>query len=173
MYSRFPRVIVALFMMTIYSSSIAVPATLVYEKYEELSAGTVVRIALPTVPTTTLAPGQIVTGTCQSGVKVKGVTYVSPGAPVQLRVSAAEAPKGFGKPGQATLQAVSVTAVDGTEVPLSGGVISASGEDESTKTLLLGLFICFLFWFQKWGEPQFMPGATIDAYVANSVDIEV
>ena len=58
-------------------------------------------------------------------------------------------------------------------MPLTGGMASIEGEDKSTKSVLLGLFICILFLFQKGGDAAFSPGTTIDAFVANSVDIEV
>lgn len=171
--SHFPRLCSALLMLLVYSSSIAMPSVIVFDKFEEFSAGSTVRITLPTVSSATALPGQILTGTCSSGVTIKGVTFVNPGAPVKLRVSVAQAPKNIGKPGTISLEAVSVVAVDGTEVPLSGGVASATGEDSNTKSLLLGLFICILFLLQKGGDATFAPGTTIDAFVANSVDIEV
>ena len=171
--SKISRAFSALLLIMIYSSSLAFPSILAIDRFEEFSAGTTVRISLPTITSSGVVAGQTVTGTCPTGVTVKGVTFVSPGAPVKLRVSSVVAPKGFGKPGSLSLDAVSVTAVDGTEVPLTGGTISAQGEDKNTQSLLLGLFICFLFLFQKGGEASYAAGATLDAFVANSVDIEV
>ena len=161
-------------MLLIYSSSLAFPSVLAFgERFQELSAGATVRVALPQISSMNAMPGQIINGTCPSGVIIKGVKYVNPGAPVKVRVASAVAPKSLGKPGSLALEVVSVTAVDGTEVPLTGGSMSAMGEDKNTKSLVLGLFICILFLFQKGGEASFPAGTTVDAFVANSVDIEV
>ena len=167
------RVFAAFVLLVVYSSSIAMPSAIAWDKYEEFSAGSTVRISLPAVNSSSVVPGQIVSGTCTTGVVIKGTTFVKPGAPVKLRVSSSQATKILGKPGSLTLEAVSVVAVDGTEVPLTGGMASIEGEDKSTKSVLLGLFICILFLFQKGGDAAFSPGTTIDAFVANSVDIEV
>ena len=172
-FSRLTRIFVSLCLFSIYTASLAAPSVVAFDKIEELKSGTSVRITLPSLSSSTAIPGQIVSGTCTSGVEVKGVTFVNPGAPVKMRVSNVQAPGNVGKPGMLTLEAVSLTAIDGTEVPLTGGIMSMTGEDSNTKSLLLGLFICILFLFQKGGDATFAPGTTVDAFVANSVDIEV
>lgn len=172
--SKSARFLSTALMLLIYSSSLALPSVMAFDdRYQEFSAGATVRVALPQISSMNAMPGQIINGTCPSGVTIKGVKFVNPGAPVKIRVANAAVPKSLGKPGSIALEVVSVTAVDGTEVPLTGGSMSAMGEDKNTKSLLLGIFICPLFLFQKGGDASFPAGTTIDAFVANSVDIDV
>jgi len=165
------RKLIALCFIAFYSFTLAMPSVLAASSFETLRGGTTVRVTLPQISTSGLAVGATIDGSCDSGVNIGGVEFVRPGAGVKLRVSSVIPPKGLGKPGQISLQAVSVTCVDGSEVPLRGGVFSASGEDKSTKSIIIGLFLCVFALFMKGGDAQIPPGTTIDAFVANDIDI--
>lgn len=166
------NLIASAFFLFVYSFALATPSIDAALKWKELKAGTMVRVSIPSLPNM-MSAGQTVSGYCQSDVLVRGETFIQGGAPVTLRVVSFAAPKILGKPGSVTVEAVSVTAVDGTQVPLTGGTINAKGEDNETKSVLLGFFICFLFFFQKGGEAQIAPNTTLDAFVATSVDIDI
>lgn len=166
------QTLLATFFCFVYTLALATPSIQVATKWQELKAGTMVRIAIPQMPYT-MSPGQTVVGFCQGDVTLRGETFIAGGAPATLRVVSFSSPKILGKPGSVTLEAVSATAVDGTQVPLTGGILQAKGEDNETKSVVLGFFLCFLFFFKKGGEAQFAPNTTIDAFVATSVDIDV
>ncbi len=165
------RKLIALCFIAFYSFTLAMPSVLAASSFETLRGGTTVRVTLPQISTIGLGVGATIDGSCDSGVSIQGIEFVRPGAAVKLRVSSVVPPKGLGKPGELTLQAVSVRCVDGSDVPLRGGVFSASGEDKSTKSIVIGLFLCVFALFMKGGEAQIPPGTTIDAFVANDIDI--
>ena len=167
---------IAVLFIALHLSSVAAPSFLSAShalKTETLSGGSTVRLSLSNVSTETLEVGALIDATCQSGLSIKGVQFIRPGAPAKLRVISAERPKGFGKAGAISLQAVSVTAVDGTEVPIRGGDFTSTGKDKSTASIVLGLFVCILFLTMKGGEAVIAPGTTVDAFVANDMEIEV
>ncbi|HZG01738.1 MAG TPA: hypothetical protein VEY71_12085, partial [Chitinophagales bacterium] len=62
------------------------------------------------------------------------------GTPVDLNVTTYKA-KGWGKPGEITINAVATTAVDGSAVPLTGAYFQ-QGQDEKTTAILVGIGGC-------------------------------
>ena len=110
---------------------------------------------------------------CQSGLTIKGNEFISPGAPVQMRVVSYEKRKIAGKPAKVSLQAVSVTAVDGTQVQLRGGDFAAEGKNKAAVAIGLCLFLFIPAILIKGGDAEIAPGTTVDAFIANDVEIEV
>ena len=117
------RKLIALCFIAFYSFTLAMPSVLAASSFETLRGGTTVRVTLPQISTIGLGVGATIDGSCDSGVSIQGIEFVRPGAAVKLRVSSVVPPKGLGKPGELTLQAVSVRCVDGSDVPLRGGYI--------------------------------------------------
>ena len=163
--------VLAIFFALVHFVSIAAPTVLVKE--ETLKAGSTVRVTLNSVNTSQLQVGATVTGMCQSGLTIKGNEFISPGAPVQMRVVSYEKRKIAGKPAKVSLQAVSVTAVDGTQVQLRGGDFAAEGKNKAAVAIGLCLFLFIPAILIKGGDAEIAPGTTVDAFIANDVEIEV
>lgn len=169
--SHLMKKLMAVFFALIHFASIAAPT--VFVKEETLKAGSTVRVTINSVNTSQLQVGSTITGMCQSGVTIKGNEFISAGAPVQMRVVSYEKRKMAGKPAKVTLQAISVTAVDGTQVQLRGGDLSAEGKNRMAIAIAPVLFGVLLTLLIKGGEAEIAPGTTVDAFVANDAEIEV
>lgn len=117
--------------------------------------------------------GQLIDFKVRADVKVGDKVVIPAGSIAKAQVSRVQSPKGLGKEGFIELQLKSVKAVDGKEVPLSSGNIYKEGQDKSTLSIVLGIFVCILFLFMKGKNAEIPPGYQVDATVASNTTISV
>lgn len=117
--------------------------------------------------------GQLIDFKVRADVKVGDKVVIASGSIAKAQVSRVQAPKGLGKEGFIELQLKSVKAIDGKEVQLSSGNIYKEGQDKSTLSIVLGIFVCILFLFMKGKNAEIPPGYQVDATVASNTTISV
>jgi hypothetical protein len=108
--------------------------------------------------------GDIVRGHVWRNVVVEGQTVIQAGAPMTLRVADITKRKIAGRGGDVEVQAVSVNAVDGTEIFLDGGY----DKQGSHRTGLSASLSALVFWpaiFIRGKEAVLEPGTVFDASV--------
>ena len=150
-------VIVALGLCTLYATAREVV----------LKAGTAVSMQLVnTVTGKNAAVGQIVDFRVTSDIKVDGVTVIPANSVAKAQVVRAKKNGLFGSAGEIQLTVNSVTAVDGTQVILSGGTLS----DEGKNKLVLSIFLCFLI---KGGQGELPAGMACSPIVSGNTPIVV
>ncbi len=139
-----------------------------------LRAGTPVMLETTTlISSNAVAPGQEISLRVKYDVKVGDKVVIRAGAPATAQVIRVQKAKALGKPGYIEIEAKSVTAVDGTRVPLTGGRVYVEGDDRQTLSIVLGIFVCVLLLLLKGKEAEIPPGYTIQAQVASDTPIEV
>ncbi len=154
---RVLTVIVALGLCTLYATAREVV----------LKAGTAVPMQLVnTVTGKNAAVGQIVDFRVTSDIKVDGVTVIPANSVAKAQVVRAKKNGLFGSAGEIQLTVNSVTAVDGTQVILSGGTLS----DEGKNKLVLSIFLCFLI---KGGQGELPAGMACSPIVSGNTPIVV
>lgn len=154
---RVLTVIVALGLCTLYATAREVV----------LKAGTAVPMQLVnTVTGKNAAVGQIVDFRVTSDIKVDGVTVIPANSVAKAQVVRAKKNGLFGSAGEIQLTVNSVTAVDGTQVILSGGTLS----DEGKNKLVLSIFLCFLI---KGRQGELPAGMACSPIVSGNTPIVV
>lgn len=116
--------------------------------------------------------GDIVRGRVWRNVVVDGYTVIEAGTPMMLRVSSITKRKIAGRGGDVEVQAVSVTAVDGTEIFLDGGY----DKQASHRTALSASLSALVFWpaiFIRGKEAVLDPGTIFDATIPANTRITV
>ena len=108
------------------------------------------------------ASGDPVAGRVWRDVVVDERTVISAGAPMVLRISDITKRKVFGRGGNVEIRAVSVTAVDGTEVFLDGGY-DREAENRIILTASLFALVAWPTAFIKGKEAILPPGTVFDA----------
>lgn len=132
-----------------------------------LRAGTAIPMQLEnSVTSKNAAVGQIVNFRVTQDVKVDGVTVIPANSIAKAQIVRAKKSGVFGSSGEIQLNINSVTAIDGTQVVLSGGTIS----DEGKNKFVLSLFLCFLI---KGGQGELLSGLTCSPIVAGNTPIAV
>jgi hypothetical protein len=127
--------------------------------------------------TTTLTPDKFKVGdrvdlTVLSDVIVEGKVLVKAGTIAYGEISQSEEPGLFGKPGKLAVTLKSVSAADGTMVPISGNKV-VEGKDKSTQSILLFLFLCVLFVFDKGGDAVIPAGTQLEGLVLSPIVVNV
>jgi hypothetical protein len=139
-----------------------------------LNAGTLIPLeSIGTVSSANLTAGQTLEFKVRTDVKVGDKVVIRGGSIATAQVTRVNAPKGLGKEGFVELQVKSVQAVDGKTVLLSSGSISKEGDSKATLSIVLGIFLCFLFLFMKGKNAEIPPGYQLDAVVASNVTVSV
>lgn len=116
--------------------------------------------------------GDIVRGHVWRNVVVDGHTVIAAGAPMLLRVSDITKRKIAGRGGDVEVRAVSVAAVDGTEIFLDGGY----DKQASHRTALSASLSALVFWpaiFIRGKEAVLEPGTVFDASVPANTRVAV
>ena len=101
-----------------------------------------------------------------------GKTIIAAGATAKGFVESVDSAGMLGAEGELGISLKSVTAVDGTQIPLSASKF-IKGKDKSMTAMIVGIFLCFPFIFMKGGEAELQAGSTIEAMIIGSPDIEV
>jgi hypothetical protein len=118
------------------------------------------------------ASGDPVMGRVWQDVVVDERTVISAGAPMVLRISDITKRKVFGRGGNVEVRAVSVTAVDGTEIFLDGGY----DQEAENRIILTASLFALVAWptaFIKGKEAILPPGTVFDATTLASVTVTV
>lgn len=166
----FLRPLVMLLIVSVLSMSFAAPNQIPVV----IPSGT--SVYLETVSTLTsdgILPGQIIDFKVRQDIVVDKITVIPAGSIAKGQVMRAKPAKGLGKEGMIEVQIKSVTAVDGTEVLLTGGNLLSEGEDRQTLAIVLGLVVCILFLTMK-GKNAIVPaGQEVSAFTAGSTQINL
>lgn len=139
-----------------------------------LPAGT--RIDLETVSTVSsekIQVGESVDFKVRADVTVDGKVVVRAGSIAKGVVMSSKKARGIGREGSIEVQVKSVQAVDGKSIPLSGSGIARQGDDKSTLSIVLGIFVCLLFLLLKGKNGEIPAGSATDAIVASNIKVTV
>ena len=101
-----------------------------------------------------------------------GKTIVASGAMARGVVETVDGAAMLGGEGELAISLKSVTAVDGTQIPISANKF-VKGKDKMMTSVIIGLFLCFPFLFMKGGEAELQSGSIIEAMVVGSPNINV
>jgi hypothetical protein len=113
--------------------------------------------------------GDLISGRVWRNVVVDGQTVLAAGSPMVLQVSGIKKRKAFGRAGSVEVRAVSVTAVDGTEIFLDGGY-DKQGANRVALSATLFALVAWPTAFIKGKEAVLPPGTVFDASIpANTV----
>lgn len=116
--------------------------------------------------------GSTVTLSVAQNVAINGRTVIAAGAPVIGIVETAETEGMVGQAGKITISFQTVTAVDGTNVGLTGSFRNV-GEDEMGGTVAIGLVLCPLALLNKGGVATVASGAQARAITNGDYQIDV
>ena len=111
-------------------------------KVVELRSGTPVIVQfLDTIDSDKAKTGDPINANVVRDVVIDGVTVIQAGAVAFGTVALADASGSIGEAGRLHIQITSVTAVDGSLVPVQG-TKSVEAEDETTGTVVVGVVLC-------------------------------
>ena len=151
----------------IMSMSLFIAVSYVNAREVVLKSGTAIPMQLVnTVNGKDVAVGQIVDFRVTSDIKVDGVTVIPANSIAKAQVVRAKKNGLLGSAGEIQLSINSVTAIDGTQVILSGGTLA----DEGKNKLVLSLFLCFLI---KGGQGELPAGMACSPIVSGNTSIVV
>jgi len=125
-----------------------------------------------TVTPETHAVGQRVMLSVEYDVKVDGQVVIAAGAPAVGEVSASRKSGAVGAPAEVGIVVRTVTAVDGTVVPIQGTKV-VRGASKQTESLLITILCCVLALFMKGEKANIIEGSSIDARVEAPTAVEV
>lgn len=132
-----------------------------------LKAGTAVPLQLVnTIDGSHATVGQVVDFRVTSDVVADGVTVIPAGTLAKAQVTRAKKNRLFGGEGEIALSINSVTAVDGSQVVLSGATLA----DEGKSKLVVAILLC---WLIKGEAGELAAGMNCNASVAGNTTISV
>ena len=135
-----------------------------------IPAGTAIQLRLnQTVSGKTAKTGSFIALSVVNPVVINGETLIQAGAQAEGQVSSAKKANIIGSPGSVGITVTSVTAVDGTKVPLQG-MASQDGEDKMVMSLIIGL-LCIFGFLQKGGEANLDSNLVINARTLAAADV--
>ena len=114
------------------------------------------------VDPTMVAPGQTVMLSVVNPVVIDGKTVIQAGASVLAEVTVAEKRGAVGKPAKVGVTLRHVTAVDGTNIPLSGQK-QMEGENKQTTALVVTILCCVLGLLMQGGTTTIPAGSQLQA----------
>ncbi len=139
-----------------------------------LTSGTSIPLeTISNIESSTASVGQIVDFRVRYDVKINGKIVVATGAVAKGQILRAQKAKGLGKEGFLEIQIKSVTAVDGQEIPLSGGNLNQEGEDRQTLSIVLGILVCILFLTMKGKNVTVPAGYQVSSMVATNTTVKI
>lgn len=154
-------------------TNFSLPASAAYLALKvKLRAGTPVILRLPqSVNSETARVGDVVNFEAARDVEVDGKVVISRGALAMGTIASVEKRAIIGDPGKIMVSVQSVTAVDGTSVPIRA-TLSQEGKNKQVTALIVGILLCILGLFLiKGGEAVVPAGTEVKAYV--DVDMEI
>ncbi len=145
----------------------------VYAGEVKLQNGTVIPVKAQDVITEkSVTSGQTVSFVVATDVVVDGKVVIKAGAPVLGIVQEAKEAQMAGIAGKMIVSLQSVSAVDGTNVQLSGQFIS-EGKSEMGGTIAVAVILCPLALLNKGGEAMIPAGAQTRGIVVSDYYIKV
>jgi len=106
------------------------------------------------------------------GIYIGDKIVVAPGAEAIGTVRQSKPNGMFGSPGSITIEAVSVRAVDGTQIPVHGSV-SREGKSNALLAIAAGIFICLPAFLIHGGDAIVHSGTTITARVTGMQRVKI
>jgi hypothetical protein len=116
--------------------------------------------------------GNIVRARVWRDVVVDGRTVVETGAYVFVKIGEITSAKVAGIKGHIELEALQVTAIDGSDIELTGGY-DQSGKGRMALSISLAVFIFLPLIFIKGKQAKLPPGTLFDATVTNETEIKI
>ena len=154
-------------------SIICLTVSEVYAEEIEIPSGTPVALRfLQTVSSEEVAVGQAVALAAARDIIVKGKVVIKNGAPAQATIVKCEKKGAIGEAGEVIISARSVTAIDGTEVPLRD-TLSIKGKEKVGGTVALSVLVCPLFLLRKGETAMITSGSELRAYVDYPVKVKI
>ncbi len=164
------------FLARVLAASLTVLLTGQLWAYEvRLPAGTAVYGELQEAVTskkTDTAVGEVVRAQVWRDVLVDGRVAIHAGAPMITRVSMVKPAKIAGRRGEVHVEAVSVRAVDGSEILLDGGY-DKSGKGKKALAWSLFALVAWPLVFIKGKQAVLEPGTVFDAAIQADTDVAV
>ena len=105
-------------------------------------------------------------------VVVDGKVVAEAGTPVMVRISHIKSAKVVGIKGHVELEALQVTAIDGSDLMLTGGY-DQSGKGRMALSITLAAVVFVPLIFIKGKQAKLPPGTIFDAMVASRTNVEV
>lgn len=140
----------------------------------QLPAGTTIPLETVSMINSQFAmPGQVIDFRVRYDVKADDQVVIPAGSIAKGQVVRSKPAKGLGQEGFVEIQIRSVTAVDGTEIYLTGGNVFQEGEDRQTLAILLGVLVCILFLTMKGKNAEIPGGYEVNAITATSNQINL
>lgn len=138
-----------------------------------LKAGTPVILELISgIKSNKAKSGQMVDFRVTSDVKANGVVVIPAGSIAKGQVIDSQKSGIFGQPGELIVAIKSVTAIDGTVIPLMASEFNEEGKDKLVVSIVGGLLCLFPF-FMKGGKAEMPAGTQIQATVISSTEITI
>ena len=135
-----------------------------------IPAGTAVQLRLnQTISGKTAQTGSFVALSVINPIVINGETLIQAGAQAEGQVSNAKKANIIGSPGSIGITVTSVTAADGTKIPLQG-MATQDGEDKMVMSLIIGL-LCIFGFLQKGGEANLDNNMVINARTLSAADV--
>jgi hypothetical protein len=119
----------------------------------------------------TFKPGDRISFSVADNVVVDGTVVIKAGSEAVGEVVQAEKRGILGKPDRISVRLTSVTAADGTLVPIAASK-SAEGDDKMVLGIVLTL-ICLPFLLMKGGEAQIAAGTTVQGTTTGTAEVKV
>lgn len=120
----------------------------------------------------TAVPGQQVVLKVANAVVVDGKTVIAAGAAALGEIVSAKKSGMVGSPGAIAVSVISVKAVDGTVISLSGSK-AADGKSNVTTSIVVTVVCCILGLLMRGGNADIPSGSTLRATVATPVEVLV
>lgn len=139
-----------------------------------LNAGTpIVLESMYSIVSNMTSAGQVVDFKVKYDIVSGDKVLIAAGSIAKGQVVRTQYAKGLGKAGFVEVQLNSVTAADGSMIPLAGGNLYREGRDRQGEAIILGVVLCLLFLTIK-GENAVIPAGTqVNAVSAGTVFIGV
>lgn len=137
-----------------------------------LKSGTIVSLELLQTVTSDMKPGRIVDLRVLSDVKAGGEVVIPAGTIAKGQIIDVSKNSMLGQPGEVTLSVKSVTAVDGSNIALTGSSITSEGGSRLAVSIVFTL-LCIFGFLIKGKEGKIHAGTYFEAMVASNTDIEI
>ena len=163
--------VLLIFVVTMMSFVITEPITPYTIK---LPAGTVVSLeTMRILSSETLQTGQMVDLKVTADVKVDGKVVIPAGSIAKGQVTRVSKTRALGREGHLEIQVKSVKAIDGQDIPLSGGTLYKEGQDKQALAIVLGLLLCILCLLIEGKDAIIPTGTSVSTNVASNSEIDV
>ena len=138
-----------------------------------LKAGTLVNLELTdTIKSNKVKNGQVVNFRVTHDVKVDDKVIIPAGSLAKGQITERKSSSLLGIPGEVAVTIKSITASDGTLIPLSSNSLSDEGQNKVVVSVVLTL-LCLFGFIIKGGQAEISAGSTIQAYVASNTEVNV